>query len=116
MISIARTFGAPLTVPAGNVARRTSTALRPGASSPETWRREVHHVGVTLQGHQFIHLLGAEGDHPADVVAGEVHEHHVLGPLLRVLAQLGGQAAVVLLAPAAEPGPRDRPADRPGRR
>ena len=37
MISIARTLGAPLTVPAGNVARSTSTAVRPGASSPETW-------------------------------------------------------------------------------
>ena len=37
MISIARTFGAPLTVPAGNVARSTSTALFPSASAPETW-------------------------------------------------------------------------------
>ena len=37
MISIARTFGAPLTVPAGNVARSTSTAVRPSASSPDTW-------------------------------------------------------------------------------
>ena len=37
MISIARTFGAPLTVPAGNVARSTSTALAPSRRSPETW-------------------------------------------------------------------------------
>ena len=37
MISIARTLGAPLTVPAGNVARSTSTALRPSARSPATW-------------------------------------------------------------------------------
>ena len=36
MISIARTFGAPDTVPAGRVARSTSTGVRPSASSPDT--------------------------------------------------------------------------------
>ena len=75
--------------------------------------REVHHVGVTLEGHQFVHLLGAERHDPADVVAGEVDEHHVLGPLLRVLAQLGGEVPVVLLGAAPEAGARDRPADDP---
>ena len=37
MISMARTFGAPETVPAGNVALRTSIGVRPSARSPETW-------------------------------------------------------------------------------
>src|SRR4029453_4014531 len=37
MISIARTFGAPLTVPAGNVARSTSIGPLPSARSPATW-------------------------------------------------------------------------------
>ena len=37
MISIARTFGAPLTVPAGNVARSTSIGVLPSARSPATW-------------------------------------------------------------------------------
>ena len=36
MISIARTFGAPLTVPAGNAARSTSRLSRPGFSVPST--------------------------------------------------------------------------------
>ena len=36
MISIARTFGAPLTVPAGRVARKTSIAVLPGTSAPLT--------------------------------------------------------------------------------
>ena len=36
MISIARTLGAPDTVPAGKVARSTSMALRPAANSPDT--------------------------------------------------------------------------------
>ena len=87
MISIARTFGAPLTVPAGNVARSTSTAVRPSASSPDDLAREVHHVRVALERHQLVDLLGAELHDPPDVVAGEVDEHHVLGPLLRVLAR-----------------------------
>jgi len=36
MISMARIFGAPETVPWGNVARRTSTGPTPGRSLPET--------------------------------------------------------------------------------
>jgi hypothetical protein len=36
MISIARTFGAPTSVPAGNAAANRSKASRPGASSPCT--------------------------------------------------------------------------------
>ena len=102
MISIARTFGAPLTVPAGNVARSTSTAFLPVGELARHLAREVHHVRVPLERHQLVDLLGAELDHAADVVAGEVDEHHVLGPLLRVLAQLGGEPPVVLLG--ADPG------------
>ena len=111
MISIARTFGAPLTVPAGNVARSTSTALRPSARSPDDLAREVHHVRVALERHQLLDLLGAELHDPADVVAGEVDEHHVLGALLRVLDELGRQAPVVLLGAAAAAGAGDRTAD-----
>ena len=36
MICIARTFGAPLTVPTGSVARRASKAVLPAASLPVT--------------------------------------------------------------------------------
>ncbi len=36
MISIALTFGAPLTVPAGRVARNTSMGVFPCTSSPVT--------------------------------------------------------------------------------
>ena len=36
MISIARTLGAPDTVPAGNVARSTSMGPLPSTSSPDT--------------------------------------------------------------------------------
>ncbi len=36
MISMARTLGAPETVPAGIVARSTSTGVRPARRRPET--------------------------------------------------------------------------------
>jgi hypothetical protein len=52
----------------------------------------VHDVAVALEGHQLVDLSGAELDHPAHVVAGQVDQHDVLGPLLGVLDQLGGQA------------------------
>ena len=113
MISMARTFGAPLTVPAGNVARSTSTALASSREVAGDLAGEVHHVGVTLEHHQLFDLLGAELHHPAHVVAGEVDEHDVLGALLRVLGQLGGHAPVVALGAAPAAGPGDGTADDP---
>ncbi len=108
MISMARTLGAPDTVPAGSVARSTSTGPSPSGSCPETCEVRCMHVAVALQRHQLVDRLGAEPHDPADVVAGEVDQHHVLGPLLGVLAELAGQAAVLLvgLAPVAGAGDR----------
>ena len=111
MISIARTFGAPLTVPAGNVARSTSTAFLPVDELARDLAGEVHHVRVPLQHHELLDLLGAELDDAADVVAREVDEHHVLGALLRVLGELGRHPAVVGLGAAAAAGAGDRAAD-----
>ena len=71
----------------------------------------MHHVAVPLERHHLVDLLGAELDDPADVVAGEVDEHHVLGELLRVLDELGAQAAVLLVGAAAAAGAGDRPGD-----
>ena len=47
----------------------------------------------------------------ADVVAGQVDEHHVLGDLLRVLDELGGEPAVVLVGRAPTTGAGDRSGD-----
>ena len=101
MISIARTFGAPLTVPAGSVARSTSIGPRPGTSVAGDLRREVHHVAVALQRQQLVDVYGAEPGDAADVVAGQVDEHHVLGALLGMFHELGGEAPVVLVGAAA---------------
>ena len=46
---------------------------------------------------------------PAEVVAAEVDQHHVLGALLRVGEQRLGLAAVLLLVGAARIGAGDRP-------
>ena len=68
-------------------------------------------MAVALQRHQLVHVHRAELGHPAHVVAGEVHQHDVLGDLLRVLLQLGGHAPVVLVGAAAAAGAGDRTAD-----
>ena len=67
---------------------------------------EVQDVGVALHLHVLAdrHRPGA-GD-PADVVAAEVHEHHVLGALLRVPLELLGEDRVLALVRAARPRAR----------
>ena len=54
-------------------------------------------MAVALDRHELVHLLGAEADDTAHVVAGQVHQHDVLGQLLGVLGQLALEQAVVLL-------------------
>ena len=65
MISIARTFGAPETVPAGQ--RRPQHVDRALAVDELAGdlRGEVHDVAVALEGHQLVDLLGAEAHHPS---------------------------------------------------
>ena len=96
MISMARTFGAPDSVPAGSVARSTSIGPLPGRQGPGHLGGQVHDVAVALHHHHLVDHLGAEAHHPADVVAGQVDQHDVLGHLLRVLHQLALQPGVLL--------------------
>jgi hypothetical protein len=102
---MARTLGAPERGPE-DVDRRLAV-LQP----PRDLGREVHDVAVPLEGHHLVDLLRAELHHAADVVAGQVDEHHVLGQLLRVLAQLGTEAAVLLLGAAPAARSRDGAGD-----
>ena len=96
-------------MPAGSVARSTSIGSEPGSELARHLRREMHHVAVTLEDHHLVDLLGSEPHDAADVVAGEVDEHHVLGDLLRVLAELGAEPAVVLVGLTASTGAGDGP-------
>ena len=68
----------------------------------------MHHVAVGLHRHEVLDLDGAVLAHAPEVVAPEVHEHHVLGALLLVLEQLAGDADVLLGVGAARPRAGDR--------
>ncbi len=65
-------------------------------------------MAIALDGHHLVDPLGTKAHDPADVVAREVDEHHVLGELLRVLHELCLEPAVLLLVRAAPAGSRDR--------
>ena len=111
MICIARTFGAPDSVPAGSTERSASIAahLRPQLAADA--RDDVDHVRVGLDGHERLDLDGAVLADAPEVVAAEVDEHHVLGALLLVRQQVGGDRDVgVGVGPA-----RPRAGDRAGR-
>ena len=84
MISIARIFGAPLTVPAGKQERSASTPTRSAANLAGDVADEMHHVAVALDLHQLRHGDGARLGDAADVVAPEIDQHDVLGTLLFV--------------------------------
>jgi len=68
----------------------------------------VGHVAVVLDLHQLGHLHGAEAADATEVVASEVHEHEVLGPLLLVGQEIA-RDRVVATPVVARPRPRDRP-------
>jgi len=68
----------------------------------------VHHVAVPLDREQVADADAAELRDATDVVAGEVHEHDVLGPLLRVGQQFVGEPPVVVGCAAAGPGAGER--------
>src|SRR5947207_2668149 len=70
---------------------------------------EVLHVGVALDGEQVRDAHAAEPRHPPHVVPPQIHEHHVLGALLLVGAQLVGERVVLLAGAAARAGAGDGP-------
>ena len=67
----------------------------------------MHDVAVTFDRHQLVDTLGSELRHPADVVAGEIDEHDVLGSLLGVLDELSLEPPVLLVGGTAPPGAGD---------
>ena len=98
MISIARTFGAPDSVPAGKVALSTSRFDRPGLSVPST----LETMCCTCEYFSIDQLVGdldaaGFGD-AADVVARQVDQHHVFGEFLRIGQQFVRQRRIA--APA----------------
>jgi hypothetical protein len=68
----------------------------------------VVHVLVRLDGHELVHLYRAGLAHPPEVVALEVDQHDVLGPLLRVSCERTHLTQVLAGLAAARAGAGDR--------
>ena len=65
------------------------------------------HVRVALDGEQIRDPYAPELRHAPDVVASQIDEHQVLGPLLLVRQQGAAERLVLFRRPAARPGARD---------
>ena len=109
MICMARTLGAPLTVPAGKAALSASVGSLPSRQRAAHRRDHVDDVRVELHLHELVDLDGAGHADAAEVVAAEVDQHDVLGALLLVGAQVVDEAPVLGGARAPPAGAGDRP-------
>ena len=87
MISIVRSFGAPVIEPPGNDARRQSTIVRVGAQAGAHRRDQLVDGLVALDAHQRRHAHRADLGDAAEVVAQHVDDHQVLGAVLGRRAQ-----------------------------
>ena len=109
MISIARTFGAPVIEPPGNAARSRSSASVPGRELADDGRDQMMDGGVVLEREELGHAHRARRADARQIVAHQVDDHQVLGAILRALGQRLAQRGVVLGADAARPRALDRP-------
>ena len=57
---------------------------------------DVHHVAIALDGHEVGDLHAAVFGDATDIVAGEIHEHEVLGALLGIGHEVGGIRIIFL--------------------
>src|SRR5260370_11382760 len=115
MISRALTFGAPVTDPGGNAAASSCPSPAPAGNLPRTSETKCHTPGwASARSSAGTRTLG-QAD-PAEIVAHQVDDHHVLRPVL------GGALQRLTLPPREEficrpgPGALDRPRQhaRPG--
>ena len=109
MISIARTFGAPTSVPAGKRRREQVERVLAGRQLAVHAADDVHDVAVALDVPVRIHADGAGARDAAEIVAREIDQHDVLGVLLRIGEQLLLQSRVLVAVAAARPRAGDRP-------
>ena len=109
MISMARTFGAPVIEPPGKVGPQQIHGVRGRVQLAHHRGDQVVDGGVVLQREQLRHPDGAGAAHPGEVVPQQIHDHHVLGPVLVALLQGAAERRVVHRAEAARAGALDRP-------
>ena len=82
MWSRAASLGAPVTEPGREGGGDGVGPPAAGAQAAPDRRHQVDQAGVVLDREQGGHLDRAELAHPAEVVADEVDDHHVLGAVL----------------------------------
>ena len=90
-------------------------ASAPGAELADDRRDQVVHGRVLLQREQLRHPHAAGPADARQVVAQQVHDHHVLGAVLLALGQRLAQRRVVHRPEAARPRALDRAGSRPAR-
>ncbi len=69
----------------------------------------MHDVRVLLHDHEVLDADGPGARHPSDIVAAQIHQHHVFGAFLLVGQELFPQGAVFFLGGSAAAGAGDRP-------
>ena len=111
-ISIARIFGAPVIEPPGNEAASRSKRVAARRRAAGHGRDEVLDGGRPLEAAEARDADGARDADAAEVVAQDVDDHHVLGPVLGAGEELARERPVLLARPAARPGALDRVASR----
>ena len=72
-------------------------------------RNQMHDVRVALDVHQVFHLDRAVLAHASQVVAPEIHQHHVFGAFFFVVAHLLLEASIFGFIATAGTRARDRP-------
>ena len=82
MWSSAASLGAPVTEPGGKVAAISSAQPRPGPQPAPTVETRWTSPGWCSTAQQAGTVDRPALAHPAEVVADEVDDHHVLGPVL----------------------------------
>ena len=101
MICMARTFGAPLSVPAGKHAASASIASRSGRKRPSRAEYQVHDVRVAFDVHQVLHFDGTVVADATQIVASKVDKHDVFGSFFFVGAHFLLECGVGGFVPAA---------------
>ena len=91
MISIVRSFGAPVIEPPGKQARTHSTGVRSRSSTPVTVEMSWCTVAYGSTDHQLGDAHAVELADAPEVVAQQVDDHQVLGEGLLVVQELGAQ-------------------------
>ena len=108
IVFIACTLGAPVIEPGGKAARNRSIAVRPGASRPVTVETRWCTLAKLAHAEELGHSHRAGRADPGQVVAHQVDDHQVLGPILWRAGELGGQGGVLGGVAPARPRALDR--------